>query len=158
MGDLYIQSEVYRTLDNADNWYNVPVIPLKDILVLIASYYKETCVHDHVAGLPWKKIRSCAHQLIKLHDEMQHLQITASIFQMKWVIQNPHNAERYLHNKVGLAGKNIKTCLLCLNAPHTDLNQTPVLIPVSVLRVCFRFALEDQELTPNRHQAHQNQN
>lgn len=44
MGDLYFQSEVYRTLDNADNWYNVPVIPLKDILVLIASYYEETWI------------------------------------------------------------------------------------------------------------------
>lgn len=35
VGDLYFRSEVHRTLDNADNLYNVPVIPIKGILVLI---------------------------------------------------------------------------------------------------------------------------
>lgn len=33
--------EVYRILDNVDNWYNVLVIFLKDIFVLIVLYYEE---------------------------------------------------------------------------------------------------------------------
>lgn len=79
VGDLYFQSEVYRTLDNADNWYNVPVIPLKDILVLIASYYEETWIAMEINKklcasidkIAWRDATSADHS-INISNEVSH--------------------------------------------------------------------------------------